>query len=94
MSRISIKFDQAVIKKNKNKKKNSRRKNEGKDSPGKMKEKCLFASTFYLVDLEKSGFWELLKTENIGQLLLSDQGNRRLAAEMSEMSCVIRLEWG
>lgn len=75
MSRISIKFDQAVIKKQ------QKKKNEGKDDPGKMKEKCLFASTLisicsYLVDLEKSTFWELLKTENIGQLLLSDQGNR------------------
>lgn len=48
-SRISIKFDQAVIKKQ-NKTKNNRRKNEGKDNPGKMIEKCLFASTFYLVD--------------------------------------------
>lgn len=78
MSRISIKFDQAVIKNN-NKK--NRRKNEGKDDPGKMEEECLFASTLisicsYLVDSEKSSFWELLKTENIGQLLLSDQGNR------------------
>lgn len=51
-SRISIKFDQAVIKKQ-NKTKNNRRKNEGKDNPGKKIEKCLFASTFYLVDFKK-----------------------------------------
>lgn len=51
MSRISIKFDQAVIKKQN--KKNNRRKNEGKDNPGKMKEKCLKCKYFLFSGLGK-----------------------------------------